>query len=141
MCTLCFVSLWLFLISNQEDPAGVSRWCLRLWGLIRTVLQFEDVHSFIFHYTKWEAVPVRNFGRKNWVSEWLTVSPNMSKFKAMISPCSTVSGSQIAASLNTCNFVYNFIKKKSLFISTGIYIYQLQNVLLFFALGLDFFQI
>ena len=62
---------------------------------------------------KREAVPGRNWCLKKWVSEWVTDYLNMSKFKSLISPCSTVCVCQNAASLNTSNFVYNFIKRTS----------------------------
>ena len=83
-------------------------YCAGAWGLMRTVLQFEAIRSFSFHYARREAVPVRNCDWKKWVSEWLIVSSNISKLKSMISSCFTVSGSQNAASLNTSKFCLQF---------------------------------
>ena len=88
------VILWFWLVISRT-LWRVSTWYFRLWGLMGTVLQFEAVRSFSFHYAKREAVPVRNCCWKKWVSEWLTVSSNMSKLKSVISHCSTVSGSQM----------------------------------------------
>ena len=83
---------WFRLIISRTLRRA-SRWC-KLWGLMRTVLQFEAVRSFSFYYAKREAVSVRNCCWKKWVFECLTVSSNMSKLKSVISPCSTVSRSQ-----------------------------------------------
>ena len=67
---------------------SVSRWCLRLWGLMWTVLQLEAVRSFSIHYAKREAVPVRNCLLEK-IRLMLTVNSNMSKLKSVISPCLT----------------------------------------------------